>query len=68
MKHLCFGSGPCAKRKDWSFSDLSIVGRSHRSKEGMDLIRRVLHLQRKILGIPEDYLVGVCPASCTGGM
>ncbi len=68
MKHLCFGSGPCAKRKGWSFSDLSIVGRSHRSKEGMDLIRKVLHLQRKILGIPEDYLVGVCPASCTGGM
>lgn len=68
MKHLCFGSGPCAKRKGWSFSDFSIVGRSHRSKEGMDLIRKVLRLQRKILRIPDDYLMGICPASCTGGM
>lgn len=68
MKHLCFGSGPCAKRKGWGFSDFSIVGRSHRSKEGMDLIRKVLRLQRKILRIPDDYLMGICPASCTGGM
>lgn len=68
MTNICFGSGPCAKRKGWSFSGLSVAGRSHRSKEGIDLIRKVLHLQRKILGIPNDYLVGICPASCTGGM
>jgi len=68
MRHLCFGSGPCAKRRDWIFPSCSLAGRSHRSKEGMNLIRKVLHLQRKILGIPDDYLMGICPASCTGGM
>ena len=68
MTNICFGSGPCAKRKGWFFSGLSVAGRSHRSKEGMDLIQKVLQLQRKILGIPDDYLMGICPASCTGGM
>ena len=68
MKNKCFGSGPCAKRKGWIFSNYSLAGRSHRSKEGMTLIRETLRLHRKILGIPDDYLVGICAASCTGGM
>lgn len=68
MKNKCFGSGPCAKHEGWSFPDCFIAGRSHRSKEGLSLIRKTVHLQRKILGIPDDYLVGTCTASCTGGM
>ncbi len=68
MKNKCFGSGPCAKHRGWSFPNYSLAGRSHRSKEGMALIQKTVNLQRKILGIPDDYLVGICAASCTGGM
>lgn len=68
MKNKCFGSGPCAKRRGWSCPSFSLAGRSHRSKEGLALIRETVRLQRKILGIPDGYLVGTCAASCTGGM
>jgi len=68
MENKCFGSGPCAKRKGWSCLDLSLAGRSHRSKEGLALIRKTVQLQREILGVPDGYLVGTCAASCTGGM
>ncbi len=68
MENKCFGSGPCAKRKGWEYPNFSLAGRSHRSKEGLGLIRETVRLQRKILNIPDDYLVGTCAASCTGGM
>lgn len=68
MINKCFGSGPCAKRKGWTFPNFRLAGRSHRSEEGMKLIQDTVRLQREILGIPDDYLVGICAASCTGGM
>ena len=68
MENKCFGSGPCAKRRGWGCPNFSLAGRSHRSKEGLALIRKTVQLQQKILGIPDDYLVGTCTASCTGGM
>ncbi len=66
----CFSSGPCAKRPGWEPSALAgaLVGRSHRSKAGRARIQEVLDRSRKILGVPDDYRIGIVPASDTGAM
>ena len=66
----CFSSGPCAKRPGWSLDVLSdaVVGRSHRSKLGRARLREVIDRTRAVLGLPEDYRVGVVPASDTGAV
>ena len=63
-----FSSGPCAKRPGWSISFLknSVTGRSHRSKEAKNKIAEVIKLSKKILKLPDDYLIGIIPASDTG--
>ncbi|MCF6326393.1 MAG: phosphoserine transaminase [Devosiaceae bacterium] len=65
-----FSSGPCAKRPGWSPAVLenALVGRSHRSKPAKARIKKALDLTRQLLGIPDDYLVGIVPASDTGAM
>ncbi|MFP4165616.1 MAG: phosphoserine transaminase [Opitutales bacterium] len=65
-----FSSGPCAKRPGWSTDVLkdAFVGRSHRAKTGKAKIHEVSERSKKILGIPDDYLCGVVPASDTGAM
>jgi len=63
-----FSSGPCAKRSDWKLPSCSLVGRSHRSSEGLSEIQEVINLQRKILSIPDDYFVGIVSASSSGAM
>lgn len=65
-----FSSGPCAKRPGWSVEVLSdaLLGRSHRSKEGKARLRAVIDRTRAILGIPEDYRIGIVPASDTGAV
>lgn len=65
-----FSSGPCAKRPGWSPEILvnAALGRSHRSKEGKAKLVEVLDRSRKILGIPEDYRIGIVPASDTGAV
>lgn len=64
----CFSSGPCAKRPGWTVNALkgTPVGRSHRAKVGKEKLQQVITLSKKILGIPEDYLVGIVPGSDTG--
>ncbi len=66
----CFSSGPCAKRPGWALENLShaMVGRSHRSAPAKAQIKEVIETQKALLGIPEDYLVGVVPASDTGAV
>lgn len=66
----CFSSGPCAKRPGWSVSALedALVGRSHRSKDGRARIQEVLDRSRALLGVPDDYLIGIVPASDTGAV
>ncbi len=66
----CFSSGPCAKRPGWSVEALSdaLTGRSHRSKPGKDKLKGVIEQHRALLGIPEDYLIGIVPASDTGAV
>jgi len=66
----CFSSGPCAKRPGWSSSALAdaLVGRSHRSGPGKSRLADVLDRSRAILGVPDDYRIGIVPASDTGAV
>lgn len=63
-----FSSGPCKKRPGYSLGSLrtDALGRSHRSKLGKSRLRRAIDDTKRILGVPQDYLVGVVPASDTG--
>ena len=65
-----FSSGPCAKRPGWSHTALSdaLVGRSHRAKPAKERIQAVIEKSKSVLGIPEDYLCGIVPASDTGAV
>lgn len=65
-----FSSGPCAKRPGWTLDALSdaMVGRSHRAKNAKAKIQEVIERSKQILGIPEDYVCGVVPASDTGAV
>ena len=67
-KQPCFSSGPCAKRPGWTPSVLTdaAVGRSHRAKVGKAKLAEVIDRSRVLLGIPDDYRVGIVPASDTG--
>ncbi len=66
----CFSSGPCAKRPGWSLDALkdAPIGRSHRAKVGKVKLQEVIDRTRKILRIPEDYLIGIVPGSDTGAV
>lgn len=63
-----FSSGPCSKRPGWSFDhlDLSVLGRSHRAGPLKKKLKDVIELHRDLLGIPDDYKIGIVPASDTG--
>lgn len=65
-----FSSGPCAKRPGWSLKALedACVGRSHRSKPAKAKLKEIIDRSSKILGIPEDYVCGIVPASDTGAI
>ncbi len=65
-----FSSGPCAKRPGWAPSVLSeaALGRSHRAKDPKAKLVRVIEESREILGIPDDYRIGIVPASDTGAV
>ncbi len=65
-----FSSGPCTKRPGWSPSALAdaLVGRSHRSAPGKAKLAEVIERSRSILGIPDDYRLGIVPASDTGAV
>lgn len=66
----CFSSGPCAKRPGWNVNVLknALVGRSHRSAEGRARLNEVIKQSSAMLGIPEDWKVGIVPASDTGAV
>lgn len=65
-----FSSGPCAKRPGWSVEVLrsAVLGRSHRAKAGKARLQRVIDETRALLGLPEDYLAAIVPASDTGAV
>ena len=63
-----FSSGPCAKRPGFSLNDLqdAVLGRSHRSKPGKAKLLEAIDRTRSVLGVPDDYHIGIVPASDTG--
>jgi len=65
-----FSSGPTAKYKGWALSKLQTesLGRSHRSSVGKARLKHAIDLSKELLGIPEDYLVGIMPGSDTGAL
>ncbi len=66
----CFSSGPCAKRPGWNLAALddAVLGRSHRSSPGKARLKEIIERSRAILGVPDDYRIGIVPASDTGAV
>ncbi|MCQ2913698.1 MAG: phosphoserine transaminase [Alphaproteobacteria bacterium] len=71
-KTVCpnFSSGPCAKRPGWKAENLFIndLGRSHRSDLGHERLKLCIDLMREVLQVPQDYRIGILPASDTGAI
>ncbi len=65
-----FSSGPCAKPPNFDVSNLgnAALGRSHRASVGKDKLVAAIEGTREVLGIPQDYRIGIVPASDTGAM
>jgi phosphoserine aminotransferase len=65
-----FSSGPTAKFPGWSLDNINTIamGRSHRSATGKGRLKYAIDLSRELLGIPDDYLIGIVPASDTGAV
>ena len=65
-----FSSGPCAKHPQWTLNALSDapLGRSHRAAVGKAKLKAAIEVTRDVLGIPDDYKIGIVPASDTGAM
>ena len=65
-----FSSGPCAKRPGYSLAALdgAILGRSHRAKLPKARLAEVITRSRALLGMPEDWRLGIVPASDTGAV
>ncbi|MCP4317926.1 MAG: phosphoserine transaminase [Hyphomicrobiales bacterium] len=65
-----FSSGPCTKRPGWTPDSLgdAVLGRSHRAKLGKGKLKQAIDLTRTVLGVPDDYRIGIVPASDTGAV
>lgn len=65
-----FSSGPCTKRPGWTPAVLerAFVGRSHRAAEGKARLAEVIERSKRLLGMPEEYLLAIVPASDTGAV
>ncbi|MBB6523325.1 phosphoserine transaminase [Pseudoteredinibacter isoporae] len=65
-----FSSGPCSKRPGYSVTelDISTLGRSHRSTIGKAALQKACEQTAELLQLPEDYRVGIVPASDTGAV
>ena len=72
IKPACphFSSGPCAKRPGWTPQALAdaALGRSHRAPFGKGKLEEAIALTRRVLCIPDDYRIGIVPASDTGAV
>ena len=65
-----FSSGPTAKHPGWKIENLNldVLGRSHRSALGKERLKYAIDLTREVLGVPDDYRIGIVPASDTGAV
>ena len=69
-ENIEFSSGPCKKRPGYDVAalDQRVLGRSHRSKIGKERLAFAISETKRLLGVPDDYLVGIVPASDTGAV
>jgi phosphoserine aminotransferase len=65
-----FSSGPCSKRPGFTLEALSgaMLGRSHRAAALKARLAEVIERSRAILGMPDDWRLGIVPASDTGAV
>ncbi|MEL7281840.1 MAG: phosphoserine transaminase [Pseudomonadota bacterium] len=65
-----FSSGPCAKPPTFTCDALrdAALGRSHRAAIGKAKLKAAIDGTREILGVPDDYRIGIVPASDTGAV
>lgn len=64
-----FSSGPCPKRPGWNaaaIAEIAFLGRSHRAAAPKAQLKDAIDRMARVLGVPEDYKVGIVPASDTG--
>ncbi|QUJ76241.1 phosphoserine transaminase [Sulfitobacter albidus] len=63
-----FSSGPCAKPPTFDLAALATapLGRSHRAAPGKAKLKEAIERTRAVLGVPDDYRIGIVPASDTG--
>ena len=66
-----FSSGPCPKRPGWSLAavaERAYLGRSHRAKLPKAQLKEAIDKTAALLGVPQDYRVGIVPGSDTGAI
>lgn len=65
-----FSSGPTKKFTGWTPAHLSdaALGRSHRAKDPKAKITSAIDRMSALLGLPDDYRLGIVPASDTGAV
>ena len=65
-----FSSGPTKKFTGWTPAhiDDAAVGRSHRAKEPKAKIKSAIDRMSALLDLPDDYRLGIVPASDTGAV
>ncbi|NNL19663.1 MAG: phosphoserine transaminase [Boseongicola sp.] len=65
-----FSSGPCAKPPVFKLESLADapLGRSHRAAIGKAKLKAAIDQTRVVLGVPDDHLIGIVPASDTGAV
>ncbi|HEY3889997.1 MAG TPA: phosphoserine transaminase, partial [Caulobacteraceae bacterium] len=65
-----FSSGPTVKHPGWRLENLQAapLGRSHRSKIGKGRLKEAIDRTREVLEVPDDFLIGIVPASDTGAV
>jgi phosphoserine aminotransferase len=63
-----FSSGPCSKFPSWNLTRLQNFhpGRSHRAASEKAKLKSIIDQTKELLEIPDDFLVGILPASDTG--
>lgn len=66
----CFSSGPTKKRPNWNLSrlDQTHLGRSHRAKGPKSSLTSAIDRMSALLALPDDYRLGIVPASDTGAV
>lgn len=65
-----FSSGPCKKHPGWTPGLLASCfhGRSHRAPGCKARLNELSEKSRRLLGMPADWIIGICPGSTTGAM